>query len=98
MCIAPSHDAHDATSQALHKHHAITKLHFIHFDAVIGDLLFDPTLKAQHLHDWISLNSRWDEDCIARPKMMDCLDASSVYLWRSIPESILGSHKQAICP
>ncbi len=46
---------------------AITKLHFVHFDAVIGYLLFDPTLKAQHLHDWISSNSRWDVSCIAPP-------------------------------
>jgi len=46
MCIAPIHDAHDATAKTLDEHFAIAQLDFIHHDAVICDFLFNPALKA----------------------------------------------------
>jgi hypothetical protein len=88
MLIAPSHDAHDAASKALDEHHPIAQLYVIHLDPVICNLLLDPTLKAQHLHDWISLDSRWDVNCIAQPKMTDYRVASIADFWLSIPVSI----------
>ena len=60
--IFKAYNAHDATAQALKTGDAINAQELVKFgnDVVVGDFLFDPTLKAICLHICSQGNLPWD--------------------------------------